>query len=362
MAGLRGIYNAPGRREAFSGITNLRRYTGRSEKALRDALEESETYTRYREPKRPRVYNPYFVWEPRKLFQIDLIDFSSDKPLVHRNRGYKYILCVIDSFTRFAWLKPMKKKRWQDTLDAYTSLSPQFGRQPQRVLCDKGGEFSGGFAEGLRNQGSTLIVVDRKAGTVERFQRSLQSLIYKQMAESGEKRFVDVLGDILSTYNRRYHRTIKMSPTAAEQAHNLAEVRDNVEEYYQTALDKRKKPRYQIGDKVRRLVRMRSNFPRGYKQRFTDEIFRIARINERLPRPMYSLTRLDDLDGDRPLKNTYYAEQLQRVKGKIFKEPRVLLSEIDNRGKPIHRVEVKVGRANAPVYAWFTDEELRELL
>jgi len=354
---LRRVYGTPGRKEAFSGITNLMRYTGQTNRNVREALEESETYTRFREPKSPRVYNPYFVWEPRKLFQIDLVDFSSDGALVRRNGGNKYILCVIDSFSRFAWVKPLKNKTWRDALEAYRVLSTKFRRQPQRVLCDKGGEFSRGFARGLLDLGSTLIVQKKKAGTVERFQRSLQSLIYKHVAESGDRRFIDDLDELMRSYNTRHHRAIQMSPSEAERAVNRAAVRDNLREYYAKA--KRKKPRYKVGDKVRLPITQRSNFPRGYKQRFTDQVYEIVRINTVLPRPLYSVAPLDNLNN--PLNHTYYAEQLQRVKGKmIFKDVRVLNSETGEDGEVRHRVEASI--SGKKQIAWFDDEELQQLL
>jgi len=187
----RRLFATPGKHTAFAGVSNLSKHSHVSPKKIKIDLEEIDAYTRKREIKRPRVYNPYFVWEPRKLIQIDLIDFSKDSAMVRKNGGHRYLFCAIDSFSRFVWVKPMKRKNQNVSLETYVAMAREFGRKPQRVLCDKGGEFtSSAFRQMFASHGTTLIALNRKAGTVERFQRSLQSLIYKFIAYTGKKRFV----------------------------------------------------------------------------------------------------------------------------------------------------------------------------
>jgi len=91
----------------------------------------------------------------------------------------------------------MKRKNQNVSLETYVAMAREFGRKPQRVLCDKGGEFtSSAFRRMFASHGTTLIALNRKAGTVERFQRSLQSLIYKFIAYTGKKRFVQNHQDV----------------------------------------------------------------------------------------------------------------------------------------------------------------------
>lgn len=363
----------PGRREAFSGITNLLREDRRRRRrdVVRD-LEGIDAYTLKREIKRPRVYNPYMVWEPRKLFQIDLIDFFADKGMVQRNGGHRYLMCVIDSFTRYLWVKPLKRKNQVVVTAAYRELSRQFGRQPQRLLCDAGGEFvSDRFRALLGSLGTVFIVKNGKAGTVERVQRSLQRLIYTFITATGDKRFIDRLPALLRTYNTRRHRIIKMSPAEAEEEENLNTVRDNVREYYAKALAKRQRPRFKLGDKVRVKIR-RQSFTRGYQNQFTDRVYVVTSINAVLPRPMFSVAPLSEAqeeeffrrnEGDEVAeygRDTYYAEELQRVSGRAFRNPRLILSERGPDGERRHRVEVSVGK-DTREEGWFTDREFETM-
>ena len=99
---IKSAFEQVGLPTAFSGINNLQRVTRKKQEDVRKELESINTYTIMREAKRPKHYNPYYVWKKRKLVQIDLVDYSSPKlrGVVHANFGFKYLLCAIDSFTR----------------------------------------------------------------------------------------------------------------------------------------------------------------------------------------------------------------------------------------------------------------------
>ena len=237
---VRRLFTTPGKTTAFAGVTNLTKHSHFPPKKIKSDLEEIDAYTRKREIKRPRVYNPYFVWQPRKLIQIDLIDLSKDNAMVRKNGGYRYLFCAIDTFSRFVWVKPMKRKNQNVSLETYVTMAQEFGRKPQRVLCDSGGEFTSlAFRQMFARHGTTLIALNKKAGTVERFQRTLQSLIYKFIAHTGKKRFIHRLQDLVKSYNTRRHRIIKMSPAEAEREENLETVCENLRDYYEKALSKR---------------------------------------------------------------------------------------------------------------------------
>ena len=291
------------------------------------------------------------------MIQIDLIDFSKDRGVTSKNDGARYLFCAIDSFTRFAWVKPMKRKNQKVAAETYEEMSREFGRKPQRVLCDSGGEFTSNlFRQMLRRHGSKLIAINRKAGTVERFQRTLQSLIYKCIASTSSKRFVHRLEDLVKSYNNRRHRMIKMTPAEAELEENLEDVRKNVKKNYDKI--KKRKPRFKIGDKVRVKIR-RNTFTRGYQDSFSEEVFQIFNINTVLPRVTYTLSELDD--EAKTVEGTFYAEELQRVGGKLFKQPQVLVSQRDENGRVKHRLRLFVGKNKKRVEGWFSDEELKRM-
>lgn len=317
-------YVTPGHPTAFSGVTKLRHhYQGRySEKKLKEMLTGLDAYTVKREAKSMSSYNPYYVWHARKLLQIDLIDFTLDKVLVRENDNFKYLFCAIDSFTRFLWVQPMKSKKEQDCVTAYKQIVSEMGKPSQRVLCDRGSEFtSRGFQAILQQHGTRMIFANYKAGTVERVQRSLQSLIYKYIEHNQTQRFINVLPQLVLSYNSRKHRIIGMSPTAAEKTVNQGQVRTNLRAYYATAVKKGyKKKKFFIGDSVRILAN-RGTFGRGYDNTFTREIFKIVNINTTKPLPTYSIS---DYSGKEKIEGSFYDRELQKVTGDVFKIEQVL--------------------------------------
>ena len=84
---------------------------------------------------------------------------------------------------------------------------------PKTILSDKGSELRSFRVQNFyRKNGIRQIYNENSihAPFVERFNRTLQSLIYKFLTKSGSYRFCDKLDDILNTYNSRKHRMIQI--------------------------------------------------------------------------------------------------------------------------------------------------------
>lgn len=346
-------FTSPGHPAAFSGLSNLKReFKGQP---TTRALEQLDAYTIKREVKKPRRYNPYFVWDKRKHIQIDLIDLSSPKliKLSYTNKC-KYLFCAIDGFTKYAWVEPMKNKKEDTCITAFNKIIREMKTKPQRVISDRGSEFiSAKFLDNLKKNGIKPIYANFKAGIVERFQRSLQSLIYKYLKHANNQNFIKVLPALLKTYNSRYHRTIKMSPEKAELPENRFKVRKALKEYYKKA--KEKNPKFQVGDKVR-VQKQREKFGRGYDDIFTNEIYNISAINRSLPVPMYSLTTFD---GYIELLANFYENELQKISGLPFKIIEILKTEKMPQGVTRHYVKLKVN--NKPFFAWINKNDMKNV-
>ena len=350
---IKSIYTSPGHSAAFSGINNIRRSTGAKVNDIKRALSDLPVYTIKREQKRPRKYNPYFVWKKRKLLQIDLIDYSAPKlkPIVRANSNFKYLFCAIDTFTRHAWVKPMKNKKDSTCVNAFNEILSEMGTKPQRVLSDRGSEFvSTLFRRNLQSNGIRQIFANYKAGTVERFQRSLQSLITKYQKHANTKRFIDKLDLLLQTYNSRYHRTIKMSPQNAELDANNSTVAKTLKKYY--AKTKQLPQHFNVGDKVR-VQRQRGVFGRGYDDIFTNQIFNISKVNRTLPVPMYTLTTFD---GYEELLAKFYGNELQKVTGPNLELVNTVKKERTPQG--ILRVFAKFRSGNNTLFAWVNNSDI----
>lgn len=68
----------------------------------------------------------------------DLIDY---RKYSRQNQGYKYILVVIDAFSRFAYTAPLKFKTAEDSAEALDSILSNFLHPPIMFSSDKGNEL-----------------------------------------------------------------------------------------------------------------------------------------------------------------------------------------------------------------------------
>ena len=56
-----------------------------------------------------------------------------------------FLLCVIDIFSKYAWVIPLKDKKGVSIVDAFQKILDMSGRKPNKIWVDKGGEFYNNF-------------------------------------------------------------------------------------------------------------------------------------------------------------------------------------------------------------------------
>ena len=57
------------------------------------------------------------------------------------NKGFRFLLCVIDIFSKYAWVVPLKNKKGVNIVNAFQSILSKSNRKPSQIWLDKGGEF-----------------------------------------------------------------------------------------------------------------------------------------------------------------------------------------------------------------------------
>lgn len=147
----------------------------------------------------------------RELFQADLAEFI---PYHEENNGYKYILVVIDCFSKFLWTRPLKSKTSMEVARAMEDILTESGK-PKLLQTDAGTEFLGKPFSTLMlkhniKRYSTYSTV--KASIAERVIRTLKHRLYKEFSMRGKYKWIDILQEVTNNYNHTVHRTIKMKP------------------------------------------------------------------------------------------------------------------------------------------------------
>lgn len=327
-AEIRDNYHTPGHPTAFAGVTKVVDfYDGRaSQEKVRRALYSSDPYTRHREYKRPRYYNPYYVYRQRRQVQADLIDV---RELAAHNGGVKYLLLLIDIFSRYVWVLPLQTKSAPATRDALATWLQSLGRRTPEILAtDSGTEFKNAPVRALLRQHG--VQQQFKSGTskaayAERANKSVQVLIHKYLAHRQRLKYVNALPSLVDTYNKRAHRSLDgVSPHEADKPRSQQWIRGILQRRHTERASKaRKKARLAVGDSVRVkiLAKAVSADSRAYKPQFKGEYFVVTEVRTNMMVPMY---RIRSQDTGEDISDSFYAEELQKVDGDVFKVERVL--------------------------------------
>ena len=57
------------------------------------------------------------------------------------NKGIRFSLCVIDTFSKYAWVVPLKNKKWVTIVNVFQSISDNSKRKPNKKWVDQGSKF-----------------------------------------------------------------------------------------------------------------------------------------------------------------------------------------------------------------------------
>ena len=138
------------------------------------------------------------------------------------NKGFKSLLCVIDIFSKYAWVVPLKGKKGISIANAFQKFLKQSNRKPNKIWVDKGSEFYNNFFKKWLQDNDIAMYYTHNAGksvVVERFIRTLKNKIYRYMTSISKNVYIHHLDDIVNEYNNTYHRTIKIE--SIDVKHNI---------------------------------------------------------------------------------------------------------------------------------------------
>lgn len=339
----------------FSSAHKLRKalFSKFSKNDIDEWLQNQDTFTLHKSVRKKFPMNKYFVTNIDDLFQADLVDLKS---LNSYNDGYQYLLTVIDTFSKFAWVKPLKSKTTRDVSDAFENIFNYSDRVPLNIETDSGKEFTGRFIKkNVWNKYNINHFIARnptvKACIVERFNRTLKTKMFKYFTHANTYRYLDVLDNLVDAYNSSIHRTIKMAPKDVT-PYKVLEVYTNT---HRNDIKTRKNPKYQVGDYVR-ISKYKHVFEKGYDENWTREIFKIVQVVKRQP-VVYKLCDLTD----ETIEGVFYEPEIQKViynNESIFKIDKILKKRIRNG---IHELYVSWKGYPAKFNSWVGEKEITSI-
>lgn len=239
------------------------------------------------------------------LWQADLIDMQV---LSKFNAGYKYILVIIDCFSKYAWTFPLKRKTKENVSKEFQTLLAR-GRYPKNLQTDMGKEFYNNlFKKVIKqyniNHYSTYST--KKASIVERLIRTLKTSLYKEFSLKGNYNWNDgTLDKKVYEYNHAYHRTVGKAPATINHSNKGTVLQRYINNTQCKKVLTRK--RFQVGDFVR-ISKYKGFFEKGFTPNWSTEIFKITKIQQTSP-PTYLL----EDSKSRPILGAFYGEEIQKT-------------------------------------------------
>jgi hypothetical protein len=206
------------------------------------------------------------------ILQIDLMDISK---FFRENDNFKFLLNVVDIFSRYAWSFPIKSKT-PDEIEPHLKkvIDDIKSKYPENfiwITCDKGSEFKGSVIKLIKANNIKLFLIDphsvtakTKTGIVERFNQTMWNKIKRYTASNGLS-FIHKIPAFLSNYNTTVHRTINAKPSEVFSGKIIPLPRK-----IQTSIS------LNIGDKVRIIIKQRDFDKKSFQTKWSEEVYSIT--------------------------------------------------------------------------------------
>ena len=186
------------------------------------------------------------------------------------NKKIRFLLCVIDIFTKCAWIIPLKDERGITINDDFQKVLDESKRKPNIIWIDKGSKSYNRTMKSEIEESEIEMYLTHDEGksfVAGRFIKTSKNEIHKYMTSISKNMYIDKL-NIVNKYNNIYHTTIKRNPSALNQAYILTLNKENNKEG----------SNFKVGDIVR-ISKYKNIFAKGFVPNWSEEVFVIKKVN-----------------------------------------------------------------------------------
>ena len=230
-------------------------------------------------PKKNYITNKTDVYHIDDIWSLDILDLKDYGP--ENNRGYRYVLVIIDNFSKYGWTIGLKNKNAQTIRNSFENILINSKRFPNLIESDRGKEFYNNIFQDFLNKNNIKHYSRNSSyGAVfaERFNRTIRDLLKRPVFQRGDSNWIDILPTVTKQYNNRIHSSTKLTPIQASLKRNEGYV-------YKNLIDKRIKikPKFQINDLVR-VADLKRTFSKGDTTNWSYKLYKITEIiNDKIP-------------------------------------------------------------------------------
>lgn len=301
------IYYDPGNPASFSSANRLRKavvdVAQKPIKNVRKWLSGQETYTLHKRSVRKFKRRKTIAKGIDHQWQADLMQLDM---LARYNSNYSYVLICIDVFSRMTYVEPIKRKTGQQVTEALEKIFKRTDKSPKLLQVDHGREFYNINVEQLLKKYHVKMFSVRsvkKASLVERVILTLKQKLFKWMTKHKTKRYVDILQDVVSGYNRKVHTALGIPPIDVTKKNEA----DLWRKQYANEFPLKGGFQFKTGEKVR-ISKPKKMFEKSYLPQWSEEYYSVAR--RRATKPV--TYQLKTVNGEF-LPRSFYEEEMQLI-------------------------------------------------
>jgi transposase InsO family protein len=306
---MESIYTNPKHPAAFGGRRALQKAGNFRMENVDKYLKSNKVYRKFKKNKTKFQRARITVSSIAHIFQADLMDIQK---LSRKNQGYRFVLILVDCFSRYTIAKPLKRK---DASNVAQALDESFAELQKRNLLaptallatDLGLEFWNSQVKNVLQRYSIhhyALKAPIKAGISEITGRYIMDRLYKYMYSEETDRWIDRLQDFVEAKNSRRNRRLANLAPKDINYDNQSKV---FEVLYDDRYERQPTKPLPIGQKVQ-IAFDSLPFHKSYKGYFKDNVYEITNRNDYNGIYRYSLK---DTADNMSVSGTYYFEELQ---------------------------------------------------
>jgi hypothetical protein len=231
------------------------------------------------QPNRKKLLGKIVAYRPLSLIQMDIFDMQN---FTRSNKGYKYILCIIDVFTRKVWTYKMTNKDNKNVQESFKDFLLKSGIQnntPSILMSDNDGTFTNDTFQFILEKNKIIhqpnIIDDHHAlGLIDRFARTIKTIFTRLFVQTKSTNWIDHIDKIVANYNNNGHTAIdNIKPNDAFLKKKFKKIY-NIN--YEKSLFNISVSDIDVNDKVR--IKLKGKFRKGTDARYTDEVYTVTKV------------------------------------------------------------------------------------
>lgn len=279
---------------------------------------------------------------------------------MYEDQNTPYLLILMDGYSRYLTIYPLKSLKYSDVGIVLDNFFGNNIYKYVKFFTDEGSEFKNLKIKKIYKKHNvhwyTTFSKNIKVSPVERVILTIKNKIKKYITHFNTERYLDILDDIVETYNKTKHRMLdKRTPLDVHLLNKWKEIKPLSMKLYKRHSDNVKTVGGQLSEKqVVRIQASRHTFSRTLHIANTYELFKIEKVNKDHVPVTYNLS---ELDGE-PIRGVFYREELTPVEDKGL-----YAIEIIKKRKRKRKIQYLIRYVNFPASSekWVNEEMLEKL-